>query len=411
MKRDSRSSIIPKIILILGTLSVFGIILLFFRPRGETAKRSAAPEAPEELFSQVIAAATPEVLKLWEEGDRTIGKNPPNCPDEIAFNANVGRSYYQCQPHLWQCYWEGKVRPATSLKVDLFGQTFHVEAKASFPAIPAYSKSSRYYQMIKHQGPGPNLHYGYVVELMVRELPGFSQPVILTDTCRDTYLPQRLYPYGKVKNRTDEGFIWDNYDRKIFIDKFYVSVQQVNEWRLLTGDEDRVDTDRKRWPTPALLGRKEQKLYCAYFGKRPLEAHLFDAATMTPADVKQPMPDRILRPQTPWMRDLSKSFLGTARVNGDYQLTPLDCQLAQVQNCPLKLYTTDSATWMGMNYALGFYPEALVNSWDPDMDLKLSSRLLSAHSEWHELGARTNWNGKQEPGLPVAFRCYEEVSQ
>lgn len=413
MNRDSNSSIIPKIIVFLGTASVVGIILLFFRSRPVSQKFRDKIIPSEKLFTQVIAAALPQVLKLWEQGDRLISKEGTQCPMEIDFGKKVGRSYYQCQPHLWQCYWQGRVVSNPLLKIEIFGQTFHVEAKASFPSIPTYSEEPRFYQMIKRPGSGLNLNYGYIVELIVREIPGLSQSMILTDSCRDVYLPQRIYGYGKPKDKMDEGFIWDNFDRHLFLDKFYVTHQQVNEWRLLTGQIDKVIVDRKLWPHPATLDLADQIKYCGFFGKRVMEAKLFDAATMSPSDTKDPIPEKISRPQTPWQRDLSKSFLGMARINPDYQLSPLDCQLAQVQGCAAdKFFTTDSATWMGFNYALGFYPESLINDVEPSKNLKLSSKFLPPSSEWHELGLRAHWKGLQdESEVPaVAFRCYEEVA-
>lgn len=395
----------------MGTLSVVGIILLFFRPRGEAVKKDTLlPETREELFSQVIAAAGPDILKLWEEGDTFIGKEPPTCPDELVFQASVGRSYYQCQPHFWQCYWHGGVTKAPSLKVDLFGQTYHIEARPVFNPIKEYSDKPRYYRMFKRENPGINLHYGYVVEIGVREIPGFYQPMVLSDSCRDVYLPERIYPYGQEKNQKDEGLVWDNFDRRIFIDKFYVSNQQVNEWRLLSGQSSKFISDRTLWPFPALLDRKEQKAYCNFFGKRVMEAHLFDAATMSPGDLKNSTPERVLRPKTPWQRDISKTFIGKARVNDDYQLEPLDCQLAQVEGCTVRLFSTDSTTWMGINYALGYWPESFFNPFEPDKNLKLSSHFLPAYSEWHELGLRSSWSGEQGKELAVAFRCYEEVA-
>lgn len=369
------------------------------------SKRQTPPETPEELFTQVIAAATPEVLKLWEQGDRFIGKEGLTCPDELHFDPKVGRSFYQCQPHFWQCYWQGGVKSDPTIKVELYGETYHIKAKQSFEAIGAYSEKRRYYQLFNQNNEALNLQYGYIVELEVIELAGFSQPLILNDSCRDTFLPERIYGYGN-------GFTWDNFGRKIFIDRFYVSTQQVNEWYLLTNQEHKIKKDRKLWGLPAWLDLEEQKNYCAYFGKRLLEAKLFDAASMTPADLKNPMPERILKPKTPWHRDISKTFFGIARINPDYQLTPLDCQLAQVEGCTHRLYTTDSVSWMGMNYALGFYPESLVNEIEPDRNLKMSSRFFPASSEWHELGKRSHWDGTQAIDRnPVAFRCYEEVDQ
>lgn len=373
------------------------------RTRPHAPVKMKRPETPEKLFTQVIEAAKPQILKLWEEGDRLIPKNGPNCPQEIQHESKVGRSYYQCNPHLWQCYWDAGIVQNPTLAIDLFGQTFHVVAKKNID-------TGRSIDFYRRSEPGLNLQYGYIIDVEIKEIPGLSQPMILSDSCRDTYLPQRIYPYGKVKDKRSEGFIWDNFDRNIFIDKFYVSNRQVNEWRIQNGETTKLISDRKQWPHPALISLKEQIAYCAFYGKRLLEAKLFDAATMSPADQKETMPERVLRPETPWQRDLSKSFLGMARINPDYQLTPLDCQLAQVQGCHERFFTTDSATWMGLNYALGFYPESLRNFIEPSMNLKKSSRFFAAAAPVHELGTYSEWKGEQDPSLPVAFRCYEEVS-
>jgi hypothetical protein len=260
---------------------------------------------------------------------------------------------------------------------------------------------------VKGPRPGLNLHYGVLVKLEVEEIPGMSWPILLTDSCRDVYLPERVYNYGPKGS----DFRWDNIDRKIFIDKFYVTNQQVNDWKVLTGRGDTIIKDRNRWPEPAFINKSEQIKFCSFWGKRLLEAKLLDAASMTPSDLNNPRPERILKAQTPWQRDLSKTFLGMSRVNPDYQLTPLDCQLAEVDGCPKKHLNTDSATWMGINFTLGYSPESLHNFIYPDKNLKMSSHFLPASSKWHELGLRSKWNGIQgEDGFNnIAFRCYEEV--
>ncbi|MCM2350582.1 MAG: hypothetical protein NDI69_11235 [Bacteriovoracaceae bacterium] len=373
------------------------------RPRPHAPVKMKRPETPEKLFTQVIEASQAEILQLWEEGDRFFPKEGTRCEEEIQHEKTIGRSYYQCNPHFWQCYWQNGVEVNPSIKVDLFGQTFHVVAQPVFEPIKAFSNDPRFYELFKKTGAGINLQYGYMVELSVKEIPGVSQPMLLADTCRDTYLPERIYGYGK------DGFIWDNFGRNIFIDKFYVTNRQVNEWRILKGEASKVEADRKKWPLPALLSLKEQINYCAFYGKRLLEAKLFDAASMSPSDFKDTKPERIIRPDTPWQRDHRRSFLGMARINPDYQLTPLDCQLAQVKGCQEKYFSTDSATWMGFHYSLGFYPESLRNVIEPNKNLKMSSHLLSPDSAWHELGKLADWNGQQNEKQPVAFRCYEEV--
>ena len=402
---------VPKLIVLIAALSVLGIIFIFFRPRQILNKVEKKPESKEKLFARVIQAAGPQLQKLWEEGDRFIKKEGLKCDEEIIFDKKVGRSYYQCQPHFWQCYWQGGVVTDPVIKVNLYGETFHVRAKANFDSQNVYSSAPRFYEILKGPYLGLNFHYGMLTEFSVDEIPDMTLPIVLTDTCRDTYLPQRIYGYGKsdAKKRT-EDFNWDNFDRHIFIDRFYVTQQMVNEWYLLTGKSEKIEKDRLKWPLPALLDRQDQIRYCAFWGKRLMEAKLFDAASMTPSDLNDPLPERVQRPATPWQRDLSKSFLGMARINPDYQLTPLDCQLAQVQGCKEKYFTTDSVTWMGMNYSLGFYPESLMNYLEPEKDLKLSSRFYAPASEVHELGLLSHWKEGVQSNLPVAFRCYEEVS-
>jgi hypothetical protein len=369
------------------------------------------PETPTKLFTQVIEAARPAILKLWEQGDLFFPKDGTQCSDEIQHEKNIGRSYYQCNPHFWQCFWMSGVKENPFLKVELYGQKFRLRAKNNFKSIPAFSKSPRYYDLFKRESAGIDLNYGYIVEIEVQEIPGLTQTMILSDSCRDTFLPERIYGHLKEKDANDNGFLWDNFNRNIFIDRFYVTNRQINEWRILTGHEDKVEKNRKNWPKPSFISLSEQKSYCEFYGKRLLEAKLFDAASMSPSDLKNPLPEKIYRPDTPWQRDMNKSFLGMARINPDYQLTPLDCQLAQVQGCAEKYFTTDSATWMGFHFSLGFFSESLNNFINPKNNIKLSSRFYSPASSWHELGLFSEWSGIQSESLPVAFRCYEEVSQ
>lgn len=410
MKRDSDNNIIPKIIVLLGTLSVVGIIVLFFFPKEiPSARIRPKSEVPTKLFAQVIESALPKILKLWREGDQFLVSENLSCDDEIIFSKKVGRSYYQCQPHFWQCYWQGGVTKDPVVEVDLFGRKYHVVASADFDVIPEFSKNDRFYKTVKI----PEFGYGHLARLKVQEIPNVVQDLFLKDSCQGAPLPQRIYGYANGKNlkSKDEGFIWDNFNRNILIDRHYVSNQKLNEWYVLKNENEKIIKDKNLWPMPALLNLEEQRKYCNFFGKKLLEAKLFDAATMTPSDIKNPKPGFVFRPATPWQRDISRTFLGLSRINQDYQLTPLDCQLAQVGGCPEKIFNTDSSSWIGINYGLGYYPESLENNIEPNKNLKASSRFVTASSPIHELGVRTSWNGMQDQksGTPVAFRCYKEI--
>jgi len=376
------------------------------KPEVRLVRKIKKPETQDKLFLEIIEAGMPKVVDLWENGEKYLGRIIPQCADELAFDKNIGKNYLDCQPHFWQCYWSGGVTNDPSLKVDLFGQSYHLTARASYPVIAEYSKNYRHMKFTKRSQQGIEPIYGFEVDLAVAEIPGMSLRVLLQDTCRDSFLPERVYPYAHQK---ESKLTWDNFGRKIFIDKFYVTNQKVNEWRVALGQTELIEKDRLKWPKPAYLNLEDQKKYCEFYGKKLMEAHLFDAASMTPIDLDQPKPKMMTRPATPWQRDIQKTFLGLARINPDFQLTPLDCQLAEVQGCSERHYFTDSVSWMGMNYPLGYEQESLVNIFETKKNLKKSSRFFPAADEWHELGKRGYWDGVQDLLRPVAFRCYEEL--
>src|SRR5690606_3969481 len=116
---------------------------------------------------------------------------------------------------------------------------------------------------------------------------------------------QRSYPYGEVADSRDQGFIWDNAGRDIFIDKFYVSQGEVQAWKEYLGEKYSSETPWK----PARLKENDQKSYCAFHGKKQLMAHLFDASQMTPQDLRVKFSDMFVRPDTPWQRDYRGTFL------------------------------------------------------------------------------------------------------
>jgi len=406
VKKDS-SSIIPKLIVIFAVLSVLAIISLFFFNSPLSEKKGSPLLSRDELFTRVIEAALPEIVKLWEEGKILESESQFNCPAEILPSDQVGSAYYQCQPHFWQCYWEGGIKKETRVSVELFDKKFHVMALPVFESIKEFSAKPRFYEVIKIHSKGLKSKFGMKIELKVEEIDQLTQTVVLLDTCRDTYLPQRIYKTDEVKNVKE--FLWDNFEKHIFVDKFYVSNQKVNEWRLLTNHREKIIKERSEWPKPALLNLDDQIRYCAFWGKRLLEAKIFDASTIPPTNIEDPKSYFSKKPQTYWQRDLSKTFLGLARINSDYQLTPLDCQLAEVKGCNERYFFTDSSSWTGVNFSMGYYAESFLNFLEPTKNYKVSSNKLKPSSEWHELGKRSSWKGIQKEKNPVAFRCYEEV--
>lgn len=415
MKKSVIHYSISKIILILTILGILIVILIsqdsFFdlisnkKLDGPRINEQIILQKKRNLFDQVIRISLKDIENIWLAADDVFSdltnkdemnlKNLFQCPEEVRHTPSIGKNYYRCNPHFWQCYWQGGMKKNPSLTLQLMGTTYHVYAKPSFPSNKIYSSQKRFYEL---------RNKGIHVNIGVKEIPEFSQSLFLGDTCRDVLLPQRTYSYQKENK---EIFLWDNIGKNIFIDRYYVTNRLINDWKVLRGRRD-IETDRKEWPKPALLKIQDQKKYCQFFGKKLLNVLLFEAAAFSlPQDNSSILYH--YRPQTPWNREIDKTFLGQARREENFLLSSKHCGLALVKECPQKFYTSDSASWMGVNHILGYYPESLINFLEPKRNLKMSSYLFPASSEWHEIGKYSYWNGKQNPELPVAFRCYEEV--
>jgi hypothetical protein len=354
-------------------------------------------QSQEELTTQLIQSAMPELLRRWQEGDREghYFKKSWNCAD-IPASPHISAEFFQCQPRYLECFAKGEAGVSPFLTVSLGEKTYRIKLKRSQPG-------NKFSQWITRSEWGqPDLPLaGLLIELEVEGLG--SWPVILEDTCRDSYLPERIYSYGAraEKDSRPLELEWDNFGRTIFIDKYLVSHA---DYELFS----KIPADLKKLALPVTgLTAMEQEAYCASRGARRLEAHLWDAATMTPVDQSRPAPQFIVKPWLPWTRDRKGTFVEEALLNPDWKPKRSDCRRAFVHECKGKFlyrpYDSDNVSWMGIFHVLGGEPEMFRNTFEPSLVLKLSSRDLPAMAREHQLGMR----GKLESR--AGFRCYREV--
>ena len=370
MKRDSTTLSISKIYIFLGIVAVTGIFLLFCYPQ-----RSELPQAAprnSDFINQVLQQARPVLASAWRNPTQYVGKK------ECALAPEVGEAFLECHPQGWRCLWQQQKH----LTFEHAGSVFTLQSSGELTFI------RRKVQGIKGVS-------GYVGHIEIPEL-NLRQKIFLSSTCHEMYLPARSYPYGEVADLRDPGFIWDNAGREIFIDKFYVSQGDVHEWKQFIGEEYSTDTPWK----PAKLKEVDQKRFCAFHGKKQLMAHLFDASQMTPLDLRVHFPDMIVRPDTPWQRDHRRTFLAK-----EGRVSSQSCSLAQVKGCRENYFMTDSVSWSGIAFGLGFEEELFANPIDPELNLKKSSKHEEVNSSWHKLGRRTSSLDNKE----YAFRCFREL--
>ncbi len=341
------------------------------------------------------------------------------CPELILPDPQVGNRYLSCNPIFWECFWSKGIKKNPMLSFESEGQAFHLKSvkldNGKFGKIITRSSLKT--------GSAPD--WVFQVKIEVEEFPGQTLSLGLLNTCRDRFLPERVYAYGVSKtSRAEDVFLWDNFGRSIFVDRFPVSNREINDWAENNSKYMHLKVNEiKKWPYPAAhLSYKEQVQYCAEAGARLMEPLIFDAASLLPSsDIYQP--EVVTASATPWERDRGRTFL-----SNETSPTVEDCKKAAVKGCKIYPYNTNSVSWMGMSDSLGFYPESFRSVYDR-FNIKFSSIFIPADSSWSLLGKRGIWSGEgnkpqdfstgsidENPFLsfedvPVSFRCYREGGQ
>lgn len=207
----------------------------------------------------------------------------------------------------------------------------------------------------------------------------------LTDRCHMSYLPQKKYSYGLTN---EPQYLWDNLSQNIYIDKFYVSNQDIYNWNpnLIKESNYRANLN---------LSTDQKIKYCGSKGKKLLEARFFDAASFIyDQDQKN---NYFYKHKTSFTK--GRSFLSS-----NDELSIKNCYRAYVKGCEkfyeFKNFDDMSLTWIGINYSLGSHPEEMVNRFDNDLNFKESSMHLDKNSKAHKVGHRINKKDKKG-----AFRC------
>lgn len=381
---------IPKILLSF-TLGVGAAVLffLFFTSPSES-------ELVEEksILTEVVLSAIAQIQDRWSGGDLEgkWGTKEWTCR-HLPPSENVAPAFLKCRPAYLECFARGEAGISPVFKISYEKKEYELRLKALSDG--RFSKWLSKKDLLDQNLPDSGL-------LIHLEVKGHGVwPVILEDVCRDQYLSQRIYSYGARREREENHFemMWDNFGRNIFVDKFLVSQSDWYDW---TKSEFPVD--------PALpiqnVSVEEQENYCASRGARRLDALIWDAATMTPLDLKRDRPQFITKPWLPWTRDRKGTFFEKALLNPDWKPELSDCQKAYVKECaifPYRAHETDNTSWTGVNHVLGGVAEQMRNSVEEELVFRASSRFESARSSLHQLGKRI------KESKDFGFRCYKEI--
>ena len=379
-----------------------------------------------ERFSQVqVLEKGLSVLETWwKDGPPNVKKWRGLCPHTLGTAENVDLSYYKCNPAAIECAIDNAFYPVIETGGRFYKMTLNKIYKTESGQLRRYhpiSKSTVSLSQIPYEG--------VIVEISLKDEPGEKIQVTLADTCNNTFLPKRTYVLGSMGKRKKD-WLWDNFDRNYYIDKFLVTNREILDWIEFNNGPRSLyqKLKNKVLAAPAtMLTKKQMEDYCMTYGKGVLPAHLYDAATFHPEKYEDKNKNYIYRSRYPEGGRNSKHFLEKIKKGKLDKPNSDQCRKAYGLECfqitQFEHHSRASTTWSGLYQVMGGYPEYLENYIDPKRNLKASSFYLPMVSQFHQLGKRSYWDGEGggfqnfEAGLyppidknyEVAFRCYREV--
>lgn len=379
--------------LVLGAIAAY-----YFHAQRKSPTQATTTLGPKIITDGLISIAT-EIQKRFEEGD-TAGElniNGEACLAELGKLKNIDSLYTRCNPDYLQCFYSGKLG---NTKREL---SFKYEGKTYQAEILSYTNQKIYKVLSRTLSPGTFLpSFGYEMRLRFKEFPESILTFSMENSCSDVYLPKRKYAYGEEAK--SEILEWDNLDANLFVDKFLVSNRDIREWNEAASLKIKFEPDKLAMPATR-LSLEEMRNYCAFRGKRLLEAHVFDAARFLPTDMSDTEPIKVKRGPYYWTKETKMTFL---HKKDKKLLNPENCHYAYVAECeritPFDPYYA-SPTWMGVNQALGGMMEVYRNPLFPEKNLKLSSYHFALDSKNHVVGKHDSSEKISEENKQFAFRC------
>lgn len=350
--------------------------------------------------------------QMWQEGRSLEQKSEA---EKICLKKwegkNFDESFLQCNPEYFSCLMENSpVFESKNVKI---------------------KKNEKEFEMLLNKNPlnsEGGVEYLFVFDV---ESDGVKaqRPLYLLDTCKETYLPQRLY--GMNSREQNKVWEWDNFNRHFFIDRHQVTFAEVERWVKQFNKSIKIPKGGPFEPA-TFLTKKEMHEYCYDLGKEVMSAMVYDAAVFHPGDYENPRSPFLNRSRFPWSRSNLQSFIFKKWKEKNKAMTKEECEKVYAKECwaitPFKHHSTLSNSWTGIYDVMGGVFEYVNNAIDPSKNLILSSQFFSILSRVHEVGIRGHWAGEHfdfsqfdfgkykseiddQNDLPVAFRCMRRVRE
>ncbi|MCK6593987.1 MAG: hypothetical protein L6Q33_02215 [Bacteriovoracaceae bacterium] len=396
MKSKLRYGIIG---LLVGVILITGYVGVFWSDKRDDAQleldyaeKIALIEAAKEVESLF---RDPESHKLWPLFSQDCLKEY-NLSEKDGFKLACSSEILQC----YQQYLKTKnksIFEKNSLKIDF-------ELK--------FGKNQFYKILFPSTSEDINVT-GKTIQVKLMSNRKSDLIVNLEDRCHQVYLDERFFAYGENQSDKSLEITFDTYHKNFFLDKFLVTVKDYNDWR--ENDSKNYShlkpiIDHKKFFQPVVhLKKNEMHAYCSFVGKQIMMAHLMDAATFIPFDLRNKQANTFERGSYYWVKKNSEAWVSLAKKKKEDLLTPQNCRLLFGKECAEKFPTLnygDEPSWSGLLQVMGGPFEYLHNPLNEEENLRTSSKYFSVFSEWNKLAKRIFWDGE---GHKIAhFRVFEE---
>ena len=365
-------------------------------------------ENPDQVIQkresfQVLIEGAKKLKKIWQEGDvRGELKNGKlNCSKEFKGAEAIDSTFFRCNIRFLECV----LRESLEKNVIDFPKNI----------IPLKQENDHFTKLINRSSmEGPKIpNFGVLIHLKHGQ---DSLKIVFEDSCRETMLPQRVYSYGP----DNSDWRWDNLNRLILVDKNLVTNFDISPWN------SNMAFKNLSYPATGLTFLEMEK-FCLSEGKQVSQAHVFDAATFFPGDLKNKIPKKIFKSPYPWTRIKMNAFLFSAQRYDDFVFEKKYCKQVYSFECleklPFENFQFEAITWLGLSDILGGPMESMRNPIEPRENLLASSYHFPISSRYHQLGKRAYWDGigfsgedfeLEEKPLgekpQIGFRCMRAIS-
>ena len=365
----------------------------------KTREKQSREVLDQERHFHILLQAAEKLKLRYEKGDqeKLIERNILKCQD-LPQNPLINGEYLKCNPHYLNCFFQASIANLQN-KFSIRWEEKDYRVKAN-PLWKNDKGQQRYYRIIsKTRFPGKKIpHYAVQLNLSIVGEQHQSLNILLEDTCRDVYLPQRIYVYREHGRAKGKELIWNNFNQDIYIDKRLVTFRDLVDW-LEAGAAEKISIpqNQSQWALPAShLTIRQMEKYCHFLGKQVANTLVYDAASFFPIHIKQPTYIDRYFPPFPWSKSKSGGKLFAVQKASFDQMTCSDIlTLECVERTGLRQNSIDQRTsWTGLKGLLGGHPEYLRNPINPQYNLRVSSFYLNSADPWHKLGKRGFWSGQ-----------------